>query len=88
MEQMDAFTRETELNVSILQIAAEHADQLDVCGVSFLELLEDTYLDFARVTILGDSANDLDRYSVLCLNVDCFYHFAEGSLTKKANRAI
>lgn len=79
---------EKEKNISILQFVAEHADQLDVCGVSFLELLEDTYLDLARITVLGNSTDDLDRYTVLCLYVDCFYHFAEGPLTKKANRAI
>lgn len=64
-----------------MEIAAELADQLDVCGVSFLELLEDTYLDLACITVLWDGTDDLNRYPVLCLNVDCFYHFAEGSLT-------
>jgi hypothetical protein len=61
---------------------------MDICGVSFLELLKDTYLDLACVTVLLDSTNNLDRYTVLSLEIDCFYHFTEGPLPEKANRAI
>lgn len=61
---------------------------LPIRGVALFELLENTDLDLACVSVLLYRANDLDGDTSACLLVDGLYDLAERTLTKQSNSAI
>lgn len=61
---------------------------LSIERVALLELLQNTDLDLARVPVLGDSSNDLDRNSLVGLRVDSLHDLAKSSLAEEAHSAV